>query len=117
MHRRESDCAQVHRHADIDGLYLLLCNYRTGSDVLLLPSTTKNVEYGGTLSPNFTMAETVTPAEQTDTPVLAPEAIRALQLEASRLQLRIANLTTDERAQYENIMNTLRANNADDWGD
>lgn len=33
------------------------------------------------------------------------------------MQLRMSTMTADERAQYEGIMNTLRANNADDWGD
>jgi len=63
------------------------------------------------------MAETLQPTESVDTRPLNQEEVRALQLRASGLQLRIQVFTAEERKEYEKIMATLQANNADDWGD
>ncbi len=63
--------------------------------------------------------ETSTPQtpESPQAEVLDSATIRQLQLEASRMQLRMNELTGDEHARYEEVMRTLKANGADDWGD
>lgn len=75
------------------------------------------MENSSNLFPRPTMSETLSQPEQTQAEPLSPEAIRGLQLEASRMQLRLQTLTTEERSRYEDVMTILRQNNADDWGD
>jgi hypothetical protein len=93
---------------------------RNGHAVVPLPFRYRAGRLGadnrGILSPNTMSAETLARADERREP-LRPEEVREMQLRASALQLRIGSLAEDEREEYRRIMDTLRENDADDWGD